>query len=474
MAQRRYATRRRRGGYARKAVSGVGRKFMSKAVNSATGWGISQLAPLALSLLPILAPMLGGTAGYMAQGAAMLATGANKTAQYLQDKSGQLTDPASPIYRPEEPRYRPLVYDMQTKTYSVKGNGAYTINNNSLLSGMDPPSFIDGKNEHGVMVRHREYLGDITPTSAFTIQTFNINPGLDSTFPWLSGVANNFEQYRFHGLLFEFKSMCSDSVVSTNANGALGTVIMATQYNALDVPFPDKRTMENYEFANSAKPSESQLHPVECKPSLSTLSTLYTRSGAIAAGSDQRFYDLGEFNIATQGMQSTTGVCGELWVTFEVELIKPKFVTGIGYELLTDHYNLVTPQSATPLGTTATALVPGSNLGTTISIANRTIYFPANMSDGLFMINYFISGTSAALVSPVFSSTHSSFETYWGGDTIANPTNTATTSGYFFANIVLQVTAQNATFVLGAAGTLPTAPNVGDLWITQINGAISS
>jgi hypothetical protein len=74
-----------------------------------------------------------------------------------------------------------------------------------------------------MMVMNREFIGDIITSStagAFSANTFYVNPGNANTFPWLSNVALQFESYTCHGLLFEYRTMSSDSLNSTNT--ALG------------------------------------------------------------------------------------------------------------------------------------------------------------------------------------------------------------------------------------------------------------
>lgn len=186
------------------------------------------------------------------------------------------------------------------------------------------------------------------------------------------------------GLVFEFKTMSSDAVLSSGASSALGTVIFATQYNALDKPFEDKRTMENYEFANSTKPSESMLHPVECKRSQTPVDLLYVRTEELVSTGDLRMYDLGNFSFAVQGCQNAAPgqVIGELWCSFEVEFFKPKLLPLGGASTLMDHYqlrgaNLVGPTNPFYTQNGLTRL-PGSNLGTYIQVSNTNPPHAAN------------------------------------------------------------------------------------------------
>lgn len=210
----------------------------------------------------------------------------------------------------------------------ITGLGDYRMHGKGYSANGGPPQFM-GTGRTTTVV-HREYICDIFTGGTlglngteFDVNYFKINPGDRDTFPWLSLLAQNYEEYRLRGCVFEFKSTSAAALNSTNT--ALGTVIMATQYDSLDEPFNDKRGMENHEFASSTMPFESVLHAVECKPSLTSISnTLYVKNGPLPPDADIRLYDLGKFAIATVGMQATNTCIGELWISFEVEFLKPK------------------------------------------------------------------------------------------------------------------------------------------------------
>lgn len=232
-----------------------------------------------------------------------------------------------------------------------------------MFGGMSPPMITNSMNSGAIIVRHREYIGDIISTTAFTNRNFPINPGMVGTFPWLAQIANAFEQYRFRGLIFEFKSLSADALISASTNIGQGTVIMATQYNALSPGFSTKIEMENYEFANSCKPSCSFMHPVECATYQTPNTPLYVRSGAIPTGSDERLYDLGNFNLATQGLPSDTGSVGELWATFEIELFKPKYNPNTAEGLGVDNFSTagnINITANTPFGNPLAAFYKGT------------------------------------------------------------------------------------------------------------------
>lgn len=205
----------------------------------------------------------------------------------------------------------------------IMGQGDYKVNYNSLLTNSGPPSF--STNGDDVIIKHREFVVDLTSTTSFSNANYLINPGNASLFPWLSGLATNFEEYEFLGLIFEFKSTSGSAIASTN--NALGTVMMATDYNVENGNFTTKRAMETTEFSTSASTAESFLHPIECARNKNVLGIQYvtaaTTVGAVTG--DPRFYYQGNLQIATSGQQASSITIGEIWVSYQVKLAKPIF-----------------------------------------------------------------------------------------------------------------------------------------------------
>lgn len=212
----------------------------------------------------------------------------------------------------------------------ILGFGDYTVKNNSIFTesmaiapGESVPAF--GMIGQETRVRHREFIQDIvvpaTP-SAFSNTSFTINAGSSSTFPWLAALASNYQQYKINGMVFEFKTLSSD----ITAGGALGAVILATNYDVTEAAFADKLHMENSQYAISAKPSQSQIHTIECDPALVQSKLLYVRDGnSVNSGVDARLSDLGKFQVATVGLPGSAGaVLGELWVSYDISLYKPE------------------------------------------------------------------------------------------------------------------------------------------------------
>jgi hypothetical protein len=204
---------------------------------------------------------------------------------------------------------------------AISGSGDYKITSNSLMSDQ-VPTFVGGRKANPI--RCREFVKDIITSAtagAFNVETFNVNPGNPALFPWLSGQAQGWSEYKFHGLIFEFKTASGQMVSSTNTT--LGTVIMASQYNLNDPAFVNKQQIENSEFSTPCRPSDSAIHPIECAAVDTSITVLnIQKPGQSTTNNDPRFNHLCKFSIATIGMQGTSTNVGELWASYEVEFLK--------------------------------------------------------------------------------------------------------------------------------------------------------
>lgn len=359
---------------------------------------------------------------------------------------------------------------------TVTGFGDYKVESNTILDGgMPVPEIVNSLEKGGVIVRHREFIGNIVSSTNFSVQSYLIQPGLADTFPWLSQMANSFEQYKLRGMLFEFVSTSSDALLSTATSTALGSVIMMTDYDVAD-PLPtSKRQMLNAEFSCSVKPSVNGIHPIECKKSVSAQDILYTR-GAIAAppGFDLRLYDFARFHIATEGMQAAGGTLGELWVTYEIELLKPQFA----FFGLTDHFKLQTITNAAPLGVQlGNNITSGGTIGGAVTAT--TYSFPRQISSGKWMFTYTVlgSGVANAFV-PGITLTNASYLALWAnnGFQSINSPNPAVAANQSTVSIcgTFTVTGEDAIMTFTGTGILPGATNNGDLWITRIADSIGA
>nr|QKV51263.1 putative capsid protein [Crucivirus sp.] len=284
---------------------------------------------------------------------------------------------------------------MGTGDYQVSNIGRVSHNSIVLSNASNIPMFGGGK--VAVNIKHREFLGDVISSSsagAFSIKSYSINPGLPQSFPWLANVCGaSFQQYRINGAVYEFRSMSSDALNSTNT--ALGSVVMATDYDSKDTVFGTKQQMENTEFGVSCKPSCNMLHALECARNQTSVSELYIRAGAVPSGADVRLYDLGRFSIATVGCQGTSVNLGELWVSYDIDLFKA-IEQPPGYLVLSAEYSN-TPAGGSfdthPISTTA--LGYGDNIGLTFT--SNKIQWPYDIQNGsAWMVAMTWAGNSTA------------------------------------------------------------------------------
>lgn len=355
---------------------------------------------------------------------------------------------------------------------SITGWGDYQVKENSLLF---PSKIVPSFGEDSIRVKKREYITDIDATTAFTNNTFPINPGLSETFPWLSAIAQNYEQYRFNGLIFQFVSTSSDAIASSTDLG-LGQVILATDYNAADDPFVNSPQMLGSMFSNSAKPSENILHAIECAPTDQAQKLYYVRTGDPPEATDIRLYDLGVFQIATDKMQSNYDGLGQLWVSYDITFCKSVQNNQLGFSLNTDKYVIGgTIAQATPLGTVQT-LAEHSNLGTTIN--DTVVSFPPALSSGYYMFTYQVSGPNAATTMDAMGIgvTNCTLVQAFKNNAATIVDNTGMSAGaavlILMVQFIVRIDSRDASVEFEGNGVLPGSPTSCDLLITQINGEI--
>ncbi|WAE43139.1 MAG: capsid protein [Cressdnaviricota sp.] len=175
-----------------------------------------------------------------------------------------------------------------------------------------------------VTITHTEYVRDIFPSAGFALQIDEAyNPGLQVLTPFLGLIGCNFEEYTQRKLGFHFRSQSSDSVLSTNSSTALGSVMMAFQYNVLSPAFTSKKDLLNCANTVSTKPSLSKSLWFNCRGS--PFKKLWVRTPTLntTQNFDRRLYDLCDFTLAVEGCQGTAGSIGELWCTTSVTFSKP-------------------------------------------------------------------------------------------------------------------------------------------------------
>lgn len=289
------------------------------------------------------------------------------------------------------------------KAINLLGGGDYELAVNSLFAGggvTEDNLQIVPAGPREVRIVYKEYLGDVyssTTANGFKIDAYPINPGLVGTFPWLANIAQQFDQWQPNGIVFEFKS--SSSEYSTSS--ALGSVLMATEYDSLDSPYTTKMEMMNSAYANEAKISSPRiLHGVECAREETPTSILYTRGGAIPASGDLNTYDLGVFYIGSIGVPNASTNLGSLYVHYDITFRKEQLFngplmrgalwSGLQFSGCTDAARLNTLVSRPTTTGLKDPTLPAYQFN------NGTIAIPPGFGGCTFMFVFNITGTASA------------------------------------------------------------------------------
>ena len=253
------------------------------------------------------------------------------------------------------------------------------------VESFQPASF-GGQDVDRIRVKSREYLGAVSGSASFTLKTLTLNPGLQQVFPQLSKLAMHYQQYKFHGLVFQYHSTSSDSVAS--ADTALGEVLMANQPDSTEADPISKQEMVGLDGAKQAKPSIDQLHGIECAGDYSIMK--YIRHGdPIEATQDAARFDLGKVHLGVEGCNAAVTRIGELWVAYDVELIRSRDSRGQEVAAASIH----TPNSTQDLLFGGTGLaIRYNSIGCTF--AGNTITFPSFLVNGDYKITVSLLGTA--------------------------------------------------------------------------------
>lgn len=226
---------------------------------------------------------------------------------------------------------------------------------------------------------HREYIGDVYASeAAFTTLEFDINPGMNETFPWASRSAVNYEQYSLLGAM-----MCFETE-SSNASSPLaqGFVALGSQYDVAETSFLSKKEMFQSLFSVARRPSESFAHWIECNPEILVLPKKFIRSGTLPSGLDPHLYDHCRTTLAVGGQPtgSANSIIGELWITYDFLVTLPRSDETTAHSVL---YTAVTSTGgaavATPLGTSWSQDAANTF---EFSLTGTTLTFPQNFPAG--------------------------------------------------------------------------------------------
>lgn len=361
-------------------------------------------------------------------------------------------------------------------SYMFTGSGSYETIGNETITGVkthDVPTFRTRTDDSGdVVMAYEEYVGKVYSPSVsgeFDVQSYAINPGMPSSFPYMSQIAMNFQQYEFSGLIATFKP--NTGLIQS---GSMGFITMVFDYNAADENPTSPGMVKNMAGQVTGTPIQTILCGCECdRQKLLVPGGRYIRSGAVPSGQDVKTYDLAKLLVCLYGINGTAfppnTVLGELHLSYRVRLIKPKMFETLGFAIPTDNFVSNTGVSPTlPFGT-APQCSSHNYLGGSLSNSGTSVYtFPDNFS-GYVMVIAYASGSDPHWAVPIVSGrfSYSKWFTNNGGN---GPGNTlqAPSSGVVDNRAMILICYRVEQAVVSGGNTLTFALASGNLTVSQL------
>jgi len=182
------------------------------------------------------------------------------------------------------------------------------------------------KGMKSLVVPHTELVGALSmpvpdgPNPQFkTLYRLRLNPGSESTFPWLSRMAPNFEFYRFRRLAFKAITRCPTT--------STGSLVMSPDFDAAD---GEVAITEQFIFSNKGStdsPVWKEQQVVALDPA--SMNRLYKSHSVMSdlrfsqTKQDQKTIDVGQLFVCSDTTIAAGTSFGKLVVDYEVEFFNP-------------------------------------------------------------------------------------------------------------------------------------------------------
>jgi len=271
----------------------------------------------------------------------------------------------------------------------------------------------------GMRVVHSELIDSVNGSINFTALKFPVQPGNARTFPWLSVIANQWDEYTIHKIHFRY--------ITRLGNQTVGSVLMAPDYDASDPTPIDERSMTQHQDCVENVTYAPQTCVLRKQSMFGIGPRRFVRS-VLVAGTDVKMYDCANFYFGTVGQVGSSEI-GKLWVDYDVEFFVPQ--SNPSASIVPSDVSFYLPD---PTTTSAGVLVPtlstvlSDPIGVGLPVAG--VFTPMA---GSFLV-------SALICFPIGASETSRIEFYKNGAPLAPPIYSV------FANLVLQ---QTQGFLLG-------------------------
>jgi hypothetical protein len=168
------------------------------------------------------------------------------------------------------------------------------------------------------------------PNTQYRKDSFPVNPASGNIFPWLSGVANHYESYKFRKLAFKYHARCPTSTA--------GVVGMAFDFDVQDEP--PRNQMAALMMKDKASSNAWDCFELEVDLSGDRYPTRYCSVGATGADASQlvvgdpKTWNVGRLTCFQEGVSITSQI-GYLEVVYVVDLITPSNPEYIGGYMVT-------------------------------------------------------------------------------------------------------------------------------------------
>jgi hypothetical protein len=165
-------------------------------------------------------------------------------------------------------------------------------------------------------IRHSELLTLVNGTVNFSATSFSMQPGLQSSFPWLSTQTVGWEKYQFHSLRATYYTRTGTSTP--------GSMILAPDYDPADSAPASEQQATSFHGAADDAPWKTITVNFDMKRSRE----LFLRGGPLAANLDIKTYDFANLYVCTA--DGTAVNWGKIFLEYDVSLINPQILSA-GY-----------------------------------------------------------------------------------------------------------------------------------------------
>jgi hypothetical protein len=235
-------------------------------------------------------------------------------------------------------------------------------------------------------IKHSEMLTLVAGSVLFSATTFSMQPGLSSSFPWLSTQTYGWEKYKFNSLRAVY--------YTRTGTGTAGSVILSPDYDAADAAPASEQQATSFHGAADDAPWKTVAVNFDMKRS----KELYLRSGPLSANLDIKTYDFANLHVCTA--DGAVVNWGKIFLEYDVTLLNPQLLSGTyAGGSVNGGGGGLTP--ALPFGNTP-VVTPGS----IVASCNGTIINLQNLVVGQkYVMDAFVDGTGLTALTVTASGT---------------------------------------------------------------------